>query len=116
MSILDNLFDFNNDGKVDAGEEALGLSITLSVSHSASVETFEDSDTEELEERLEELQEELSALEDQLSDLEDNEPEDGTSTYTRWEARQALLENQISAVEEEIEHLEELLEEREDDE
>lgn len=116
MSALDNLFDFNNDGKVDAGEEALGLSITFSIAKSASVESYEDCDAEEIEERLEELQEELSDLESQLSDLEDNEPEDGTSSYTRWEARRDLFEGQISAVEEEIEQLEELLDEREDDE
>ena len=53
-------------------------------------------------------------MEDQLSDLESNEPEKDTSSYSRWEARQELLEEQISAVEEEIEQMEELLEERED--
>ena len=114
--MLDKLFDFNNDGKVDSSEEALGLSITLSISKAASISSYEDSDTEEIEARIEELQEELSSLEDQLSDLESNEPEENTSSYSRWETRQELLEEQISAVEEEIAQLEELLEEREDEE
>ena len=66
-----------------------------------------DSDAEECTERLEALQKELSDLQDELITVEVDEPDDMLSdSYTRWEARRDLLEEQIAEVESDISDLE----------
>ena len=70
----------------------------------------EQEDDLKAEEALEALNNELSTLQDELLTVECNEPDDCLSdSYTRWEARRDLLEEQISAVESEISELEERL-------
>lgn len=62
-------------------------------------------------ERLADLRIELAHLQDELGYMDPDEPEDTESdSYSRWEARRDLLEEQISDVEAEIENLEAELE------
>ena len=66
-------------------------------------------DTSDSEELLEGLRNELSTLQDELSIIELDEPGDILSdTYTRWDARRELLEDQIATVEAEISELEDV--------
>ena len=64
MGLFGNLFDFDNDGKTDGFEEAIGLSfIFASAEEEEKQRVFEDDsdedDIEEKNDRLESLQEEL---------------------------------------------------------
>ena len=62
-------------------------------------------------EQLANLRIELAHLQDELGYMEPDEPEDVESdSYSRWEARRDLLEEQIADVESEIEDLEAELE------
>lgn len=109
MGLFGDLFDFDGNGRTDAFEEALGLSIILSAGEEeARLESIDEDDIdEEGIEQLESLREELSELEEQLSDLESREPDDILSArYDRWEARKEQLEEQISDLNDEISDLE----------
>lgn len=102
-----NFFDFNRDGKTDLIENALGFAILESLCEEEEDENSEDDESEQREEMLDQLRDELSDLEDELLAVELNEPEDVLSeSYTRWESRRDLLEEQILCIEQELEELE----------
>lgn len=101
-----NIFDFNHDGEVSAGEQAFGLGailaalseaeaeVEITISASATEdENYEDMDHDELYALLEELREQREALDDE-------EPDDCCSEeYDEWEARCEELDEKIEEIE-----------------
>lgn len=102
------LFDFNHDGEVSFGEQALGMAAILGmlselesekvkVEFSVEEDDFDEMDREELEARLEELRE-------KRDELDNEEPDDiDSEAYDDWEER-------CEEIDEKIEELEEVLE------
>ena len=118
--LFGGLFDLDLDGKTDALEAELGLSVLLSPEEGKRKEHHfaddfdpddedfceddpNEDDCEEQLERLNGLREELEELQSDLSDLESRGPDDILSDrYDRWEARKQQLEEQVSDLEDAI--------------
>ena len=119
-----NIFDFDMNGKTDAIELALGLSIMFDDENKKNefdeeydfdFDFLEDEDCEEeddlsseinisnLECERETLAYKLAQLQDRLFDLEDEEPDDYTcAAYDHWERRKNRLTEQIFDLEDKI--------------
>lgn len=122
--LFGGLFDLDLDGKTDALEAELGLSVLLSPEEDKRKERHfaddfdpddedfceddpDEDDCEEQLERLNGLREELEELQSDLSDLERREPDDILSDrYDRWETRKQQLEEQVLDLEDAIFDLE----------
>ena len=123
-----SIFDFNRDGKTDAFEIALGLSIAFSDEHKSEkpdeecdsdFDFFDDEEddddsseinTDILEDECNDLEFQLSEWRDKLFALEMDEPDDCMSdAHDRWERRKNLMEELISEIESQISEIEDLL-------
>lgn len=120
------IFDFDMDGKIDACELALGLSILFAdettleaVDEDTDFDFFDDEAEDDFspERNISNLEWERGALEYRLSELQDNlfdladeEPDDDTSAaYDRWERRKNRLEEQIYELEDKIAEMGDLI-------